>query len=845
MRRGAAALRIALRELRGGVRGFRVLLACLALGVASVAAVGTVRSNIETSLTENGATILGGDAEIELSYRFADDVELRWMRSRSEQVSEIVEFRSMAVTRSEGEIGRALTQLKAVDESYPIYGEVELEPSMPLGRALATRDGIHGAVMHRDLISRLSIQVGEIFTLGTNTFRLNARLVSEPDGFDTGFALGPRTIVGSDGLDGSGLIGPGTLYSTKYRMQLDPNIDLGQLRAHAEAELADSGLQWTDRRNGSPSAQAFVQRVGAFLVLVGLAGVAVGGVGVSAAVRAYLESKTATIATLKTLGADRFTIFLAYLIQVGVMIALGIAIGIAAGALLPWVFGSVIAENLPVPSGSRIQFAPLAEAALYGGLVGLAFSLWSLAHTGEINAAGLYRIGAERSGRLPPPLFLAAVAAIVAALIGSAAYLSGSPRIALWAAGGLLGSLIVLGAASIGIRSAARRLARSGGLRGRTTLRLAIGSIGGPNSDASPVMLSLGLGLTVLATIGQIADNLNRSIVQDIPEVAPSYFVIDVQNAQFDDFVALVGSQPGVTELETAPMLRGIISRINGVPAMEAAGEHWVLRGDRGVSYAALPPDDTVIAEGEWWAEDYAGQPLVSFAEEEARELGLKIGDILTLNILGRDIEAAVSSFREVEFETMGIGFVMIMNPAALRSAPHTHIATIYAEDDAEQSLFREITSAFPNVTTISVSDGIAQFSRILAGLTSAIAYGSGVTLTTGLVVLVGAAAAGEKRRIYESAILKTLGASRRRVLSALAVRSAILGAAAGAVAIAAGGIAGWAVLRFVMNIDFSFEPLSAAAVVAGGALASLGAGLVFALGPLNASPSRVLRAPD
>ncbi|MCY3879245.1 MAG: drug:proton antiporter [Rhodobacteraceae bacterium] len=839
-----AAISIAWRELRAGVRGFRVLLICLALGVASVAAIGTVRSSIEAGLTEQGAAILGGDAEIELSYRFAREDELDWLRSHAQQISETVEFRSMAVTQTGDETVRALTQLKGVDGNYPLYGEVRLEPPIPFAEAVFTGEGENGAVMHGDLISRLGLSIGDKFSLGLTSYRLTARLVAEPDGINAGFALGPRTIIDSGSLADSGLIGPGTLYSTQYRMRLYPDTDLNSLRSDAEASLADSGLQWTDRRDGSPSARAFVQRVGAFLVLIGLAGIAVGGIGVSAAVRAFLESKTATIATLKTLGAERSTILFVYLLQVGAMIALGTLIGLLIGIILPWLFNPLIAAYLPVPTTGGFSLRPLAEAALYGCLAGFAFSLWSLASTDRIKAAELYRRSSGRGG-LPPPGMLSVIFVIAAALIGSAAWLSGVPQIALWAAGGLLASLVAFGLASLAVRQLSRGIAGSGLIRGMTGLRLAFGSIGGPNSDAAPVMLSLGLGLTVLAAVGQIAVNLNNSITRDIPEIAPSYFVIDIQNDQFGEFTELVQTHPGVTDLQSAPMLRGVITQINGAPAEEVAGGHWVLRGDRGVSYSAEPPEDAVITEGEWWPADYTGTPLVSFADEEAREMGLRIGDRLTVNILGRDLEVTIANFREVEFETLGIGFIMIMDPNVLADAPHTHIATLYAEAEAEDRLFLRITSAFPNVTAISVQEGIDRIRSILNGLAAAISYGSGVTLATGLVVLIGAAAAAEKRRIYESAILKTLGASRRRILMSLALRSAILGAAAGAVAIIAGGIAGWAVLKYVMRMEYGFEPVSAAAVVSGGVLLSLGAGLLFALGPLNASPSRILRAPD
>jgi putative ABC transport system permease protein len=290
-------------------------------------------------------------------------------------------------------------------------------------------------------------------------------------------------------------------------------------------------------------------------------------------------------------------------------------------------------------------------------------------------------------------------------------------------------------------------------------------------------------------------------------------------------------------------MLRGIITRINGLPAVEAVGRHWVLEGDRGVTYSERPPEGAVVTAGQWWPEDYAGPPQISFAAEEAAEMGLTLGDRLTVNILGRDIEGEITSFREVDFSTAGIGFVMSMNPGALSGAPHTHIATIYADEEAEGRILRELATAFPNITAIRVKDAIDRVTEVLGGIAAAVTYGALATLLTGGIVLVGAAAAGERARTYEAAVLKTLGASRGRILANFALRSAILGAAAGIVAILAGGLAGWAVTRFVMDTDFVFEPVSALVIVLGGILATLLAGLAFAWRPLAARPARVLRA--
>lgn len=837
----AIAARIAGRELRGGLKGFRVFLACLALGVAAIAAVGSVRHSIEAGLQREGAAILGGDAEIGLTYRFAEPDERAWIEAAAADVSEIVDFRSLA-TAGEGESRRrGLTQVKGVDGAYPIYGEVVLDPAMPLDVALAGAGGLPGAVMDPVLIGVLDLRVGDTFRLGTQDFVLMAALEREPDGAGGGFGLGPRSIVLTDDLANSGLLAPGTLFESAYRMRLAEGADLAALRAAAGETF--TGARWRDRRNGAPGVSEFVDRLGAFLVLVGLAGLAVGGVGVSAAVRAYLDRKTTVIATLRTLGAESSTIFLTYFLQIGALAIVGIALGLVLGAALPIVFAPLIAAALPVPAVFAVHPGPLAEAALYGALAALLFTLWPLARTEEVRAAALFRDAAGGIRALPRPIWVVATLVILAVLVTTAAAFSGLPKLTVWTAGGILGAFVVLLLAASGIRRLARVLARSPRLRGRTTLRLALGAVGGPGSEAGAVVLSLGLGLTVLAAVGQIDANLRGAIARDLPQVAPAFFMVDIQTAQLQPFLDGLRENPAVSRIETAPMLRGVITEINGRPAAETAGDHWVLEGDRGITYSVAPPEGAVVTGGTWWPADYDGPPQVSFATEEAAEMGIGLGDTITVDVLGRPVTATVTSFREVDFSTGGIGFILSMNPAAISGAPHTHIATIYADPEAETAILRETADSYPNVTAIRVKDAIERVSQVLGGIAAAVTWGSAATLLTGFIVLIGAAAAGEGARTYEAAILKTLGASRRSILANFALRSATLGLAAGAVAIFAGAAGGWAVSTFVMDTAFTFEPVSAVAIVLGGVLATLAAGLAFAWRPLAARPARVLRA--
>ncbi|MDO7733048.1 MAG: drug:proton antiporter, partial [Paracoccaceae bacterium] len=314
------ALKLAVRELRGGLNGFRIFLLCLMLGVGAIAAVGLVRAAIESGLKSQGAALLGGDAALKFTYRFASDAEKDWMAGQAVRVSEIADFRSMVVVNEE----TGLTQIKAVDSAYPLVGAVTLTPEIPLTQALALQSKLPGAVMDGVLVARMGLSVGQSFMLGTKSFELTAILTQEPDNATSGFSLGPRTLVMNQMLKGSGLLQEGTMFDSLYRLELPQGTDLDVFKERVSQRWPDGSVRYYDSRRASPGVERFVERMGSFLILVGLAGLAVGGVGISSAVRAYLDGKIATIATLKTLGASGRLIFQVYLTQIALLAGLGV-----------------------------------------------------------------------------------------------------------------------------------------------------------------------------------------------------------------------------------------------------------------------------------------------------------------------------------------------------------------------------------------------------------------------------------------------------------------------------------------------------------------------------------------
>ncbi len=829
---------LALRELRGGLAGFRIFLICLILGVGGIAAVGSLTTAIERGLAAEGQAILGGDVEIELPYRRAEEAERAWMEAAGE-VSETVSFRSML---SRGD-DRSLVEVKGVDGAYPLYGQAVVGGAAGLSDALAPRDGISGLVTERVLADRLALRPGDQVRLGAGTFEFRGVLVDEPDRASAAFGFGPRVMASVEGLADAGMLAPGVVYETEYRLRLPPQAELPALKQSFEDAFADAGARWRDRRDASPGVRRFVERLGAFLTIVGIASLGVGGVGIGAAVRGYLQRKVPVIAALRTLGASAGTVFAGYSIQIGIIAAAGIAAGVLlGGGIVAW-GGPVLARELPVPAEFGWHAAPLARAALFGALAAVLFTIWPLAWLRSVRPAELFRAGAAPARSWPGWPLLALMGALAAALAGAIIGLSATPELAAWCLGGIAVAFVMLrGLGFLGARLA-RRVSHTALGRRRPQLRLALGAIGAPGAGTPGVVLALGLGLGVLSAIGQIDANMQRLVTSELPKDSPAFFFVDVQPHQVDALREIVGAIDGTGRLDAAPMLRGMITHLDGVPVGQTeVAKHWTLRGDRGVTYASEIPSNIALTQGEWWDKGYDGPPLVSFAAEEGRELGLRLGSTVTVNILGRPITAKLASFREIEWRGLGINFLMIMNPAALAGAPHTLIATLHAEPRAEAAVLRAVADALPNVTPVLVRDQIERVADGLEQIGAATRWGALAVLLTGLAVLVGAAAAGEERRTAEAAILKVLGASRGTILASFALRAALIGALAAIVALAWGTLAAWAVQTFVFDAQYFLPVGQTLAIVAGGIGISLAAGLAFALGPLGRRPAATLR---
>lgn len=819
----AGVMRLALREMRGGLRGFSVFIACVALGVMVIAAVGAISDALRSGLQRQAELILGGDATLSRMHARANDTERAWLDARG-RVSETATMRTMARSLDGNE--QALVELKGMDSAYPLVGEVRIQGGGDLHQAIADGGEIHKAAIEPILLEQLGLKLGDRLRIGEIELIAAAAIQSEPDGLSDRVTFGPRIFVTLDTFQATGLVKPGSLVRWRYALKLTPDDasrsapdaagdaardrrDLASFAAAVKRDHPEAGFTVRDRRDPSPQVTRTLERLRQFLTLIGLTSLLVGGVGVANAVQTYIDRRRKVIATMKSLGAPSRLVFQIFLVQVAIMATIGVIIGVVLGYLVPLLLHHLYADALPFPTTLSVSPVSVGIAAASGYLVAALFALWPLGQAELVPPAVLFRDQVEEHRGWPRWRIIGMTVAIAVGLAVAVVLTSDSQRIALYFVSGLVVVFGVFLALGQGLTWAARRLPRPHW----PELALALGNLGAPGGLTRSVVLSLGAGLSLLVAVALADASLVKELTTRLPESSPNYFFLDISKGDLEPLVTLARNKQPDAQIASAPMLRGRLVRLGERPVetIKAPPEaEWVLRGDRGLTYSDEVPEGSKVVAGTWWPKDYEGEPLVSFEGELAQQLGVGIGDTVTVNVLGRNVTARISNLRRVDWESLAINFVMVFSPNTLKGAPHNLLATVTLPKGtplaAEANLARAVGRAYPTVTAIRVKDAINAFSTVFAKIMTAVRVAGSVTLAAGALVLAGALATAQRRRILEAVILKALGATQRRILTAHLLEYLIIAAATAGLAVLFGTIAAWVALEEVMDVRFAFS---------------------------------------
>lgn len=832
----SAAWRIARRDLSARFRGLRLLLVCLFLGVGALAAIGTLTGAIEREMAARGRAILGGDVEVAVWQR-GPRIDERTAFARLGKVSSGTRLQAMA---SAGELA-APVELKAVDGNWPLVGRLTLKDGRKVGAPPAGTAWIgEGAA------ARLGIGTGSSFAIGPARLKVGGIIADEPDRLGEGFTLGPVAIVPESFPQDAGLIQPGAMYRTKLRIALPPQADPQAAIAGLKARFPTAGFELKTRDEAAPGAERFVARLGQFLTLVGLAALAIAGIGIGGGVASWLDSKRGAIATLKVLGATSGDIARITLLQVLAAALAGTLAGLAAGVLVVPLLTRALAGLLPVPEGFPLEPLALLRAAAYGLLVVFVFTAIPLARARAFPAMALFRSRISPLGRdwkhaaLPIALGLAAIAAL--ALTGSSDRLITAGFL-----GGAAGMLALLGLLGLAIRRGLTRLPRPR----RPLLRAALANLHRPGAQTGALVTALGFGLSAFVLLAAVSSSLDANIAARVPARAPDYFVLDVPKPRAGEFAHAVHAVAPEARIRLVPALRGAIlaygpqgHMIRVSDLKEIPDDAWVLRGERGLTYADEVPEGNVVTKGTWWPNGYTGEPLVSIDEKAAEALDLHIGDRLAISLLGVEREAKIASFRRIDWDSMGFNYVLVFSPNAIADAPHNLAATIDLPSgkSASGSLLRDLARAFPSSSVIETGPMLRQARSLLSQMSLAILAAASVAVLAGIAVLLGAIAAARAARTYDSVILRVLGASRRQLLLMQLAEYALLAALLALVALGLGTAIGWAVIVKLFQFEWLPDWREIALVLGAGLVLVLGFAMLASLPVLRTRPSQALR---
>ena len=800
----ALARKLARRELRGGLKGFRIFVACLALGVAAIAGVGSLSESIERGLQRDGKKLLGGDIALRLLHRPADKNHRAHFQATGKS-SEAIEMRAMAKdTKPAGK--RTLVELKAVDNAYPLIGSMALKNGLVLTDALKKQNGLWGAVAESNLLTKLKLRIGDTIKVGESKFHLTGIIEKEPDRVANVLSFGPRLMISSAGLAATELVQPGSQIRYRYRVVLPEGQSASTWSENLKLKFPKAGWRIRNTEQAAPGLQRFIDRMTLFLSFVGLTTLLVGGVGVSNAVASYLDSKVKVIATYKCLGAASGLVFRIYFLQIAALAGLGILIGLLFGAIVPIISIVALEGVLPVNPEPGLYPLPLITATAFGALIALTFALWPLARAREIPAANLFRDKVQPAHIRPKRKFQFAV--ILGGLMLAALTIATTNDrwFAIWFVAGTGLALILLGSAANLLTYYAKKIT---GVK-NIELRLALSNLYRPGAMTSSIVLSLGLGFAVLISIALIEGNLSRQVKERLPVMAPAFFFIDIQPGQTTRFDQTVTGVPGTGDYKRVASLRGRIVKIAGVPVEQvniSPGVEWAVRGDRALTYAATPAEGTEIVAGKWWPKNYSGPPLISIDANLARGFGIGLGDNLTLNILGREIKAKITSLRKIDWRSIRFDFAIIFAPGTLEAAPHSHIAAIQAPKELEDRIEKEVGDRFNNISIIRVREALQAAATMLDGIGAAVRSTAAVTILGGTLVLAGAVAAGRRRRIYDAVVFKVLGATRRTILKAFLLEYGLLSVATSIISAVIGTLTAWAIVVFLMDMNWVFIP--------------------------------------
>lgn len=836
-----------LRESRGSRGRLVFFIACLAVGVSAVVAVAGLSASLDEGIRLEARQLLAADLSIEGNRPIPPEVESAVDALPGARRTRIRETVTVAAAPArEGRPGPSqLVELKVVEGEYPFYGNLETRPARPLSELL--RPGT--TVVASELLSRLGLAVGDTLQLGGEPFRIAGVVLSEPDRISISLTLGPRVFLSGEGFARTPLAGRGSRIGHRLLVKLGSS---GPAVEDAAEQLKNAlptpeFFRVETYKEAQPALRRNIARVERYLGLVALLSLFIGGIGVAQSVRAWLAGRLDAIAILKCLGLRPREVFPLYLGQTVLLGLAGSLAGIAAGAAVQLALPSLFPDLIPAELIRPWQPAALLRGLGLGVGVAVLFSLPPLAAVLRVPPSRVLRRDAEP---LPRHRWVggATAAALILGVWGMASAQSESFLLGAQFTGGVALVTAALAGAAWLVSRAVRRLPRD--FARSLSLRHGLAALARPGAAAGGAVVALGLGVLVVLAMSLVERRLSAQLAADIPEDAPSAFLVDIQPRQWAG-VREILDRTGAQEVRSVPVVMGRLTAIDGVGVEELArnsrrsgregGRRWALSREQRLTYLEELPEDNKVVAGALWSDPQRAE--VSVEQEYADDIGVRLGSTVSFDIQGIPIDVTVTSIRTVDWQSFGINFFMVVEPGVLEQAPQQRLATARLPRGGEQRIQDLIAASYPNITLLRIREILEKILKVMGRIGLGIRFLGGFTVIAGIAILAGAVSAGSARRGREVALLKTLGVTRRGVAATFAVEYALIGLVAGTIGAVGGTFLAWGVLTRGFEIPWELDPLSIAAAIVASVILTVIAGLAASLRALERRPIEVLRS--
>jgi len=829
-----------LRDLRGAgkVRSLWVFCACLMLGIALIAVCGSLLQLVRDGFEQQERNLFGGDLQVSQRQQISESQQ-NWL-TQNAQVSRVLELRSMLGT-PDGDF--TVVELQSVDDAYPLYGQVQLEPQISLQQAVdqSAESGLWGAAYDPALVEQLGLQTGQIVSIGDLQVELRALILEQPDRSLRADFRGPPVIVDERALEASGLLSPTSLIDYDYRIRTDR--DPVEWREELKAAFPDASWEVDTVKERGEFIGRRLDQVASVLLLIGFSTLLIGGLGVANSVGAYLQTKLHTLATLQSLGARAPQVASVYIGQITLLATLASTAGALTGTTVAWLVAKSLSDRLPIEPTLQTLLLPTLMAIALGVCTALAFTLPALGRTLSVPTGSLIRGLATGDEEIPKAYKLAT---IVISALGVLLLVWFVPEPLIGAAFVVFILLLLLLLDSIVnlISTTAEKLSHRSSLDGMFALRMAVAGLYRPGASLRPMLLSLGTALTLLVASALVIASTRNTLLETVPENAPSLVFYDLQKDQVQNFNNVVADTEGYKTHAVAPLVLGRLTRVNGENltdssvakrALEANDEHKL-------SYRLKNIDNTTVDRGEWWPDDYSGPPLVAMEDREADQLELKTGDKLQFNIMGQNIDVTLAAiYTQARFQT-SFWLEAVFTNEVLDPFISRHIGSVALTPGADIAAQSALGENFPNVVTIRTAKVLAATKSILSSASLAMMLIAAVSLSASVLVMASVVAVNRQRQIYEASVLHAMGTRMSDVMKSVVFEYGLLAVVLSLFAMVVGSILAQTMLTYWLKISSSGSFWTGALVAVAASTLCLFAGALWLLLTLKATPAALLK---